>query len=102
MKIVSYNEMIQQPDGTICAPYRDGKLGDIFEIHESVGVGFLYVKFLKPIIIVKDDVSISWEYVGGNNYYIGEKYGYSTYIILNKNDIVDIISRLMLQIYGEI
>lgn len=28
MKIVSYNEMIQQPDGTICAPYYDGKLGD--------------------------------------------------------------------------
>lgn len=99
MKIVSYDEMIQQPDGTICAPYYDSKLGDFFEIYESTGVGFLYVKFLKPIIIVKDDIDVSWEYVGGNNYYIGEKYGYGSYIILDKNDIVDIISRLMLQIW---
>lgn len=99
MKIVTYNEMIQQPDGAICAPYYDGKLGDFFEIYESTGVGFLYVKFLKPIIIVKDDIDVSWEYVGGNNYYIGEKYGYGSYIILDKNDIVDIISRLMLQIW---
>lgn len=29
MKVVSYNEMIDQPDGTICAQYCDGKIGDM-------------------------------------------------------------------------
>lgn len=89
MKVVSYNEMIDQPDGTICAQYCDGKIGDIFMICESVGHGFTYVKFFKYVVYAKDVTDITWEYAGVDNHYIGKKYGFGTYIILDINDIIN-------------
>lgn len=61
MKIVSYDEMIKQPSGTVCAPYYDNMLGDIFVIDASIGVGFLYVKYLTPC--VRDGIFLSWDYI---------------------------------------
>lgn len=89
MKVVSYNEMIDQPDGTICAQYCDGKIGDIFMICESVGHGFTYVKFFKYVVYAKDAVHMTWEHAAVNNHYIGKKYGFGTYIILDINDIIN-------------
>ena len=89
MKIVSYTEMIQQPNGTICAQYCDDKIGDIFMIYDSVGYGFLYAKFLKYIDVVKDGINITWEHANVNNHYIGKKYGFGNYIILDINDIIN-------------
>lgn len=40
MRIVPYNEMIQQPSGTVCAAYYKNMLGDIFMIDTSIETGF--------------------------------------------------------------
>ena len=85
MKIVSYNEMIQQPSGTVCAAYYESMLGDIFMIDSSIGMGFLYVKYLTPTI--RDGIFLSWEYIDNNHFDIADMYGDGEYAILDKEDI---------------
>lgn len=92
MKIVSYDEMIKQPSGTVCAPYYDNMLGDIFVIDTSIGVGFLYVKYLTPC--VRDGIFLSWDYIDNGSFDIGDMYGEGDYAILDKNDINTIIEEL--------
>lgn len=84
--------MIQQPAGTVCAAYYDDMLGDMFVIDESIGKGFLYVKYLTPHI--KDGIFLTWEYIDDNHFEIGDEYGKGDYVILDKNDINDIIEEL--------
>ena len=92
MRIVSYNEMIQQPSGTVCAPYYESMLGDIFMIDTSIGMGFLYVKYLTPTI--RDGIFLSWEYVDNSHFDIADMYGDGEYAILDKDDINNIINEL--------
>lgn len=92
MKIVTYNEMIQQPPGAVCAAYYNSMLGDIFVIDSSIGMGFLYVKYLTPT--VRDGIFLSWEYVDDNNFDIADMYGDGEYAILDKDDINNIINEL--------
>ena len=92
MRIVSYNEMIQQPSGTVCAPYYESMLGDIFMIDTSIGMGFLYVKYLTPTI--RDRIFLSWEYVDNGHLDIADMYGDGEYAILDKDDINNIINEL--------
>lgn len=96
MKIVSYDEMIQQPSGTVCAAYYDNMLGDIFVIDigitlNSTRIGFACVKYLTPTI--KDDC-LSWEYIDNSDFDIADMYGNGDYAILDKNDINAIINEL--------
>lgn len=92
MKIVTYDEMIQQPAGTVCAPYYDTILGDIFVIGESMGLGFHYTKYLTPVI--RDGIFLSWVFVDNSHFDIADMYGNGDYVILDKNDINDIINEL--------
>lgn len=92
MKIVSYDEMIRQPSGTVCAAYYDTILGDIFVIGESMGLGFHYVKYLTPV--VRDGIFLSWVFVDNSHFDIADMYGNGDYVILDKNDINNIINEL--------
>ena len=92
MKIVSYNEMIKQPAGTVCAAYYDNMLGDIFVIDTSIGVGFLYVKYLTPTI--RDGIFLSWDCIDNGHFVIADMYGNGDYAILDKDDIKTIINEL--------
>lgn len=92
MKIVSYDEMIRQPSGTVCAAYYDTILGDIFVIGESMGLGFHYAKYLTPA--VRDGIFLSWVFVDNSHFDIADMYGNGDYAILDKNDINNIINEL--------
>lgn len=92
MKIVSYDEMIRQPSGTVCAAYYDTILGDIFVIGESMGLGFRYAKYLTPV--VRDGIFLSWVFVDNSHFDIADMYGNGDYAILDKNDINNIINEL--------
>lgn len=96
MKVVSYDEMIKQPSGTVCAAYYDNMLGDIFVIDigvtlNSKRIGFACVKYLTPTI---RDGSLSWEYIDNSDFDIADMYGNGDYAILDKNDINTIIEEL--------
>lgn len=92
MKIVSYDEMIQQSSGTVCAAYYDSMLGDIFIIGASLGIGFHYVKYLTPVI--RDGIFLSWVFVDNSHFDIADMYGDGDYAILDKDDIKTIINEL--------
>lgn len=92
MKIVSYDEMVQQPSGTVCAAYYDTMLGDIFVIGTSIGSGFHYVKYLTPVI--ENGIFLSWKFIDNSHFDIADMYGNGDYAILDKDDIKTIINEL--------
>lgn len=92
MKIVSYDEMVQQPSGTVCAAYYDSMLGDIFVIGTSIGLGFYYAKYLTPVI--ENGFFLSWKFIDNSHFDIADMYGNGDYAILDKDDIKTIINEL--------
>lgn len=92
MKVITYEELLAQPSGTVCAAYYDNMLGDVFVIGNQYGEGFSYVKYLTPC--VRDGIFLTWEYTDDNYFEIGEEYGKGLYAILDKSDIKTIIREL--------
>lgn len=93
MKVITYEELLIQPSGTVCASYSNGAVDGMFVISNEFGVGYNYVKHLVPYI--KDGIFYGWYYKATSYFDISEEYGEGLYVILSESDIKNIMRELV-------
>ena len=92
MKVITYEELLAQPSGTVCASYCNDVVDGMFVISDKFGEGDSYIKYLTPYI--KDGIFYGWYYKATNHFDIAEEYGKGLYVVLSESDIKNIMREL--------
>lgn len=99
MKVITYEELMRKPSGTVCSQYCGGvtrgtfELSGMFVISDKFGEGDSYIKYLTPYI--KDGIFYGWHYKATNHFDIAEEYGKGLYVVLSESDIKNIMRELV-------
>lgn len=93
MKVITYEELLTQPSGTVCASFCNGVIEGMFIISDKFGEGDSYIKYLTPYI--KDGIFYGWHYKATNHFDIAEEYGKGLYVVLSESDIKNIMRELV-------
>ena len=80
MKVITYEELLAQPSGTVCASYCNDVVEGMFKISDKFGEGGSYIKYLTPYI--KNGIFYGWHYKATNHFDIAEEYGRGFYVYL--------------------